>query len=60
MVSQYIRVNFPGPAGEAVLAMADVGTKGIDYPTGKSREMLWWLWQILRSFIGSNKRHKTL
>ena len=60
MVAQYIRENFPGPVGDAVLAMADVGTKGIDYPTGKSRDILWWHWQILRSYTASNKKHKAL
>lgn len=60
MVAEYIRQNFPGPAANAVLAMADVGTKGIDYPTGKPRETLWWLWQILKSFTVGNGKHKSL
>ena len=60
MVAEYIRENFSGPAANAVLAMADVGTKGINYPTGKSRETLWWLWQILRSITVGNGKHKSL
>ena len=45
MVAAYIRENFPGPAAEAVIAMAEVGDKGIDYTKGKSRDIMWWLWQ---------------
>ena len=59
MVAEYIRENFPGPASEAVLAMADVGQKGIEYTKGKSRETLWWLFQILKALaVGSAKPKK--
>jgi hypothetical protein len=58
MVAGYIRQNFPGPVGEAVIAMADVGDKGIDYTKGKSRETLWWLWQILKAVTVGNGKQK--
>jgi hypothetical protein len=51
MVAAYLREKFPGPAAEAVIAMADVGDKGIDYPTGKTKENVWWLWQILKASV---------
>jgi putative intracellular protease/amidase len=57
MVAAYMRQSFPGPATEAVIAMADVGDKGIDYANGKTAENVWWLWQILKAaLIGSRKR----
>ncbi len=46
MVAEYIRENFPGPASEAALAIADVGERGIEYTKGKSKDTLWWLWQV--------------
>jgi hypothetical protein len=58
MVAEYIRENFPGPASEAALAMADVGQKGIDYSKGKSREMLWWLFLILKALTVGNGKPK--
>jgi hypothetical protein len=59
MVAQYIRENFPGPATEAVIAMADVGEKGIEYTKSKSRDTLWWLWQLLKALtVGSGKPRK--
>jgi len=60
MVAAYIRENFPGPTAEAVLAMADVGDKGSDYSTGKTKETLWWLWQILRALTVGNGKQKRL
>jgi len=51
MVAGYIRDNFPGPASEAVLAMADVGEKGVEYTKSKPRDTIWWLILILKSFI---------
>lgn len=51
MVAAYLREKFPGPVTEAVIAMADVGDKGIDYPNGKTKETAWWLWQILRASV---------
>lgn len=59
MVAAYIRQKFPGPAAEAVIAMADVGEKGVFYSTGNAKETLWWLWQILKALglgIGKDKR----
>jgi hypothetical protein len=38
MVAAYMREKFPGSAAEVVIAMADVGDKGIDYINGKARE----------------------
>jgi hypothetical protein len=59
MVAAYLRENFPGPASEAVIAMADVGEKGISYSTSKSGETLWWLWQILKALsVGNGKRKR--
>jgi hypothetical protein len=58
MVAEYIRENFPGPASEAALAMADVGQKGIEYTKSKSRDTLWWLWQILKALTVGNGRPK--
>lgn len=55
MVACYMRENFAGPATEAVIAMADVGEKGIEYSKGKTRETLWWLWQVLRALTMGSK-----
>jgi hypothetical protein len=60
MVAAYIRENFPSPAGEAIIAMAEVGDKGIDYAQGKSRDTLWWLWQILKAVTVGNGKQKRL
>jgi len=60
MVAAYIRENFPGPAAEAAIAMADVGEKGIGYGKGAARESLWWLWQILRALTFGNGKNKKL
>jgi hypothetical protein len=57
MAAAYIRKNFPGPAAEAVLAMADVGEKGIDYTTSKSKDTFFWLWQVLKALtVGNGKQ----
>ncbi len=59
MVAQYIRENFPGPASEAVIAMADVGERGIEYTKSKSRDTMWWLWVILKAvMVGIGKSKK--
>tara|TARA_R110002060_G_scaffold6313_3_gene9580 strand:- start:1100 stop:1288 length:189 start_codon:yes stop_codon:yes gene_type:complete len=58
MVAAYIREKLPGPAAEAVLEMAGVGDKGIDYTRSKSRDTLWWLWQIIKAVVVSNKASK--
>jgi hypothetical protein len=58
MVAAYIREKLPGPASEVVIAMADVGEKGIDYPNGKTTETVWWLWQILKAWIMGQKQKK--
>jgi hypothetical protein len=60
MVAAYIRENFPGPAAEAVIAMAEVGDKGIDYTNGKSRDIMWWLWQILKAVTVGNGKQKRI
>ena len=54
MVAAYLREKFPGAATEAVIAMADVGDKGINYSTGQTRENVWWLWQILKASVITN------
>jgi hypothetical protein len=51
MLAAYLREKFPGPATEAVIAMADVGEKKIDYNTGKTKENLWWFGLILRAVM---------
>jgi hypothetical protein len=59
MVAAYMREKLPGPATDAAIAMAGVGEKGIDYPTGKAKENVWWLWQILKSvLLGIGKAKK--
>jgi hypothetical protein len=58
MVAEYIRENCPGPASEAALAMADVGQKGIEYTTSKSRDTLSWLWLILKAVTVGNGKPK--
>jgi hypothetical protein len=60
MVAAYIRENFPGPAAEAVIAMAEVGDKGINYTKGKSRDIMWWLWQILKAVTVGNGKQKRI
>lgn len=58
MVAAYLRESFPSPATEAVIAMADVGDKGIDYTKGKTAETIWWLWQILRAAVMGGRKLK--
>ncbi|CAG8950482.1 hypothetical protein HYFRA_00006978 [Hymenoscyphus fraxineus] len=58
MVAGYLRHHFPGPAVEVVLAMADVGEKGIHYSNGKVLDNVWWLWQILKAATFGNGRQK--
>ena len=58
MVAAYIREKLPGPATEAVLEMAGVGDKGIDYTRSKSGDTMWWLWQIIKAVVVSNKASK--
>jgi len=60
MVAAYIRENFPGPAAEAVIVMAEVGDKGIHYTKGKSRDTLCWLWQILKAVTVGNGKQKRI
>jgi hypothetical protein len=58
MVAQYIRENYPGPATEAVIAMADVGEKGVGYTKSKSGDTLAWLWLILKALTVGNGKPK--
>ncbi|KAH7417164.1 PfpI endopeptidase-like protein [Cadophora sp. MPI-SDFR-AT-0126] len=58
MVAQYIREKLPGPTAEAILEMAGVGDKGIEYNRSNSGDTIWWLWQILKAVIVSNKGSK--
>lgn len=56
MVATYIRETWPGPTTEAVLAMADVGGRDVDYNSGQAADNLWWLWQTLRGWVaGKNE-----
>lgn len=55
-----MRETFPGPATEAVIAMADVGTKGSDYTKSKTSETLWWLWQILKAVMLGRSKQKAV
>ncbi|TGO20551.1 hypothetical protein BPAE_0286g00080 [Botrytis paeoniae] len=60
MIAAYIRQKFPGPAAEAVMAMAHVGEKDVFYTNGNTKETLRWLWQILRAVgLGIGKDKKT-
>ncbi|TAQ88219.1 Peptidylprolyl isomerase [Chlorociboria aeruginascens] len=43
MVAAYLREKLPGPVTEAVVAMAEVGEKGIEYSTGKTTATLWFV-----------------
>lgn len=60
MVAAYLREKFPGPVSNSVIAMADVGTKGIDYEHHSMFETVWWLWQIVKaSTMGKSKWKRT-
>ncbi|KAG9238656.1 PfpI endopeptidase-like protein [Amylocarpus encephaloides] len=61
MVAAYLRHNYPSPTTEMVLAMADVGEKGIDYSQSKAGMNIWFVFQIIRAglFCGG-KRTKVL
>ncbi|KAF7983365.1 hypothetical protein HWV62_22351 [Athelia sp. TMB] len=50
MVAAYLRKRWPGPVVEAVCAMADVGTRGVEYDNSNTSENIWWLWQIFRAW----------
>ena len=60
MVAAYIREMYPGPAAEAVMALADVGGRGIDYPDGKAKQTAWWLFQILKAWAMGGKKKKVM
>jgi hypothetical protein len=60
MVAAYMREKMAGPATEAVLAMADVGQRGIQYNSGKTGNNIWWIWQVLKSVIIGIGREKTV
>lgn len=55
-MAAYLREKLPGPATEAVIAMADVGDKGINYSNGKTKDTVWWLWQILKAWAMGMKQ----
>jgi hypothetical protein len=57
MVAAYLRDKHPGPATEAVLAMADVGDKGLEYTSGKTKYTIWWLWQISKAWALGSKQN---
>jgi len=58
MVAAYLRAKFPGPTTEVVLALAEVGERGVNYSVGSTGNTLWWLWQILRSAVMGIGRKK--
>jgi hypothetical protein len=35
MAAEYLRQKFPAPLAGAIIGIADVGNKGIDYPPGE-------------------------
>ena len=49
MVAAYLREKYPGPAVDAVVAMADVGEKGVSYASSKAADTFWWLWLMVRA-----------
>ena len=51
MVAAYVRERWPGPTVEAILAMADVGDRGVEYGTGQAVDNMWWLWQTFRGWM---------
>ena len=53
-----MREKFPGSAAEVVIAMADVGGKGVVYSNGKTKETVWWLWQILKAWALGGKQKR--
>lgn len=59
LVAGYMRNKFPGPLTDTMLAMADVGEKGVEYGTSARVDTMWWVWQILRAAVvglGAKKR----
>lgn len=60
MVAAYIKEKFPGPAAEAVVEMAGVGDKGVEYTKSKSADTVWWLWQILKALTVGNGRSRAI
>ena len=56
MVAAYIRENWPGPTANAVLAMADIGGRNVDYESSKAAEGAWFGWQILKALTMGKKR----
>lgn len=39
MAAEYLRQKFPAPLAGAIIGIADVGNKGIDYPPGEAPVM---------------------
>lgn len=51
MVAAYIRESWPGPAANAVLAMADVGGRSVEYDNSRAVEGAWFGWQVLKALV---------
>ncbi|KAF2175714.1 class I glutamine amidotransferase-like protein [Zopfia rhizophila CBS 207.26] len=58
MVAAYLRNRWPGRLSETVIAMADVGGRGQEYPTGDARNSAWWVFNIFRTWVGGLIKRK--
>jgi hypothetical protein len=56
MAAAYIRDTWPGPAANAVLAMADVGGRNVEYDYSRAVDGVWFGWQVLKALV-MGKRH---
>ena len=56
MVAAYIRDTWPGPAANAVLAMADVGERNVEYNNSRAVEGAWFGWQVLKALVMGKRR----
>ncbi|KAF2008094.1 class I glutamine amidotransferase-like protein [Amniculicola lignicola CBS 123094] len=60
MVAAYMRQSerFEGQLVDTVLAIADVQDRGQEYKAGKVADSAWWVWNILRAWVGGMGRGK--
>ena len=53
MVAAYIREKWPGPTSSAMMAMADVGDRSVEYDSARAVDSAWFGWQILKAWMFS-------
>lgn len=56
MVAAFIRQRWPGAVADIVCALADVGERKQEYENSKAAETSWWIWTLLRAWLGGRTK----